>query len=130
VGLLLAVTPFAVQRYRESSDYRDTIRTMTADLVAARRTAMASGRDVAFRVDLNERRYGIEGRPERFLPQGLELRITVAEGEFVDRVARIRFYPGGNATGGSIEILRPSGGGTRLRTDWLDGRVSMQRLSP
>ena len=35
----------------------------------------------------------------------------------------------GNATGGSIEVIRRSGAGARLRTDWLDGRVSLERLS-
>ncbi len=129
-GLLLAVTPIAYQRYRESSEYRDTVRTMTADLSAARQIAMASGRDVAFSVDLNQRRYGVEGRPPRTLPQGLEVRVTAADIEFADRVARIRFYPGGNATGGSVEIVRASGTGVRLQADWLDGRVTLRSLSP
>jgi len=52
------------------------------------------------------------------------------EFEFADRVARIRFYPGGNATGGSVEIVRASGTGVRLQADWLDGRVTLRGLSP
>jgi general secretion pathway protein H len=129
-GLLLTVVPIAFQKYRESSDYRNTVRTMTTDLSAARQLAIAGGRDVAFSVDLNERRYGIEGRTPRSLPQGLEVRVTVADVEFRDRIASIRFHPGGNATGGSVEIVRASGTGVRLQADWLDGRVSLHALRP
>jgi general secretion pathway protein H len=123
------VAPFAFQRYRESAEYRDTVRTMTADLSAARQLAMTSGRDVAFSVDLGQRRYGIEGLPPRTLPSGVDVRVTVADVEFTDRVARIRFYPGGNATGGNVDIVRASGTGVRLRADWLDGRITMQGLA-
>ena len=32
-------------------------------------------------------------------------------------------------TGGSIDILRPSGGGVRLRVDWLFGRVEQEGVT-
>ncbi len=40
---LLAVAPMALQRYRESTDYRDTVRTMTAALTEARHSAISGG---------------------------------------------------------------------------------------
>jgi general secretion pathway protein H len=127
---LLAVAPVALQRYRESTDYRDTLRTIAAELAEARNTAISGGHVVAFSVDLAGRQYGIDGRPKRGLPESIAVRATVADTDLVDNVARIRFFPGGNATGGSIEVIRPSGTGARLRTDWLDGRVSLEGLSP
>jgi general secretion pathway protein H len=130
IGMLLAVTPFAFQRYRESAEYQDAVRTVTSDLSAARHLAMNSGRDVAFGVDLGDRRFGIEGRTPRDLPKGLDVRVTVADIEMRDRVAKIRFYPGGNSTGGSVEIIRPSGSGVRIRADWLDGRVTLHPVAP
>ncbi len=130
VAALLAVAPMALLRYRESVDYRDTVRGMTAGLTAARHAAISGGKVTAFNVDLAARKYGIDGRPANELPEGLVVRATVAELELVDSVARIRFYPGGGATGGSIEIVRPSGVGVRLRSDWLDGRVSLEELLP
>ena len=84
---------------------------------------------MAFSVNLGARQYGVEGRPASELPESLTIRATVADTDLLDNVARIRFYPGGNATGGSIEVIRRSGAGARLRTDWLDGRVSLERLS-
>jgi general secretion pathway protein H len=128
IAVLLAVAPVALQRYRESSDYRDTLRTMAAGLAEARRAAISGGRVVAFSVDLGARQYGVEGRPARELPESLTIRATVADTDLVGSVARIRFYPSGNATGGSIELVRQSGTGARLRTDWLDGRVSIEGL--
>jgi general secretion pathway protein H len=128
IGALLAVAPVALQRYRDSSDYRDALRTIAAGLSEARRAAISGGRVVAFSIDLGSRQYGIEGRPPRALPDSLVVRATVADTDLVDNVARIRFFPGGNATGGSIEVVRASGAGARLRTDWLDGRVSIEGL--
>jgi general secretion pathway protein H len=127
-AVLLVITPVALHRYQESSAYRDTLRTMAAGLAEARQTAIAGGRVVGFSVDMGGRRYGIDGRPARELPANLTVRATVADTDLRDEVARIRFFPGGNATGGSIELVRPSGEGVRLRTDWLDGRVSIEGL--
>ncbi len=44
--------------------------------------------------------------------------------------AVIRFLPGGGATGGSIDVIRASGAGTRLRVEWLSGRVTRESLPP
>jgi len=128
-GALLAVAPMALQRYRESTDYRDTVRTIAAGLAEARNAAISGGRVVAFSVDLGGRQYGVDGGLKRELPQSVQVRATVADTDLVGNVARIRFFPGGNATGGSIEVIRPSGTGARVRTDWLDGRVSLEGLS-
>ncbi len=129
-GLLLTVAPVAFQRLKDSADYRSTIRTMATDLASARLEAASTGREVAFGVDLQARRYGIRGRAQHPVPDSLQLRATVAGRELDERVAQIRFYPEGHATGGSIEVMRASGAGTRLRTDWLDGRVSLEPLLP
>lgn len=128
-GMLLALAPFAYERMKASSAYRDTVRTVAADLAAARHVAASTGRGVAFVLDLRQRTYGVEGKALRELPDGVEVRATVADTELADGVARIRFYPGGNASGGTIEILRAGGAGARVRTDWLDGRVGIEELT-
>jgi general secretion pathway protein H len=130
VGALLAIAPMALGRYRDSADYRDTVRMFAALLAEARHSAVSGGRSVAFAVDLGARQYGVEGRAKRDIPEGLTVRATVADTELAADVARVRFYPGGNATGGSFEVIRASGGGARLRADWLDGRVTIERLEP
>lgn len=128
-GTLLALAPVAYTRFKETSDYRDTVRRMAADLATARREAAESGRATAFAVDLQARVFGVEGRAAHAIPEPLQVRATVAEIEFAEATARIRFYPLGNTTGGNIEIRRPSGVGVRLHADWLDGRITMQALA-
>jgi general secretion pathway protein H len=130
IAALLAIAPMALGRYKESADYRNTVRMFAASLAEARQLAASGGRAVAFSVDLAARQYGVDGRPARELPEGLTVRAVVADTELAADVARVRFYPGGNATGGTFEVVRPGGEGARLRTDWLDGRVTIERLAP
>ena len=125
IALLMAVVPVAFDRLRESTQYRDTIRGMLSDMRQARYRALAEGREVRFRVDLDERSYGVEGRTAKAVPQPLKLRATVAGAQLTGtQVAGIVFLPSGGATGGTIEIVRPSGAGVRLRVDWLSGGVA------
>ena len=131
MALLISVTPMAYQKLRESAQYRDVLRTMLSDLRTARQQALSTHAEVRFSVDLNQRSYGMQERTLHTVPEPLEIRATVAGIELVSGgVASISFLPSGGATGGSIEILRPSGAGTRLRVDWLSGRVTQEPLAP
>ena len=125
IALLSAMVPLAFERVRESAQYRDTVRGVLSDMRQARYRALSEGREIRFRVDLAHRTYGLEGRPPTSLPEPLRLRTTVADIELnADQTAGIRFLPSGGATGGTIEILRPAGGGVRLTVDWLSGAVT------
>jgi len=129
VGMLVTLVPLAFQRLRESAQYRDAVRAVLTDIRQARSRAQSEGREIRFGVDLRSRTYGLEGRPPRVLPEPLQLRATVANIEITpDRSMSIRFLPGGGATGGSIDIVRPSGAGTRLTVDWLSGAVAQVQL--
>jgi general secretion pathway protein H len=131
LALVTALVPIAFDRLRESSQYREAVRSVLSDLRQARYRAMSEGREVRFRVDLAQRRYGVDGRAAKELPEPLALRTTVAQVEFdADRGASIRFLPNGGATGGTVEIVRPSGDGTRLTVDWLSGAVLQSALAP
>lgn len=130
-ALLIGLVPVAFERMRESAQYRDVLRGMMSDMRAARQRALAGRTDIAFTVNLDQRSYHADGRPVRDIPAPLQVRATVAGAELSGQgAASIRFLPDGGATGGSIEILRPSGAGTRLRVDWLSGRVSQEALLP
>lgn len=132
LALLLGLAPLAFDRLREGAQYRDTVRSMASQLRAARYSALSEGREVLFAVDLDRRAYGVgDAGGWRPLPPALRLRAVVAGAELHGSgVASIRFLPGGGATGGSIEIIRSSGAGTRLRVDWLSGRVTQEGLMP
>lgn len=129
VGMLVTLVPLAFERLRESAQYRDAVRAVLTDIRQARSRAQSEGREIRFGMDLARRTYGLEGQPPRVLPEPLQLRATVASVEIArDRSMSIRFLPGGGATGGSIDILRPGGAGTRLTVDWLSGTVSQAQL--
>lgn len=129
LALVAGLVPVAFDRLRDSAQYRDTVRTMVSQLQGARSRARLQGRDVRFYVDLSQRIYGTEDGAVHALPTSLEVRATVA-GIELSRQARaaIRFLPGGGATGGSIDIVRSSGAGVRLRVDWLSGRVTQEPI--
>lgn len=126
---LAALVPPAYDRFREAAQYRDTVRAMVMDLRAARLQAQAEGREIRFFVHLAERTYGVQGRTPRPLPAALQVRATVASIELApDQQAAIRFLPGGGATGGAIDLVRPSGAGARLAVDWFSGQVTQSPL--
>ena len=131
MALLLALTPVAFERMRESAQYRSTLRTMLADMRGARYKAMSEGRETRFVINLEQRTYGIEGKPQQELPESLDVRVTVADQELsADHEAAIRYLPSGGATGGSVDVIRPSGSGVRLRVDWLSGQTEQEALQP
>ena len=129
IALVVGLTPVAFDRLRDSAQYRDTLRTMLSELRQARATAMSQGHEIRFKVDLQKHVFGMDGGAAHAVPPSLQLRATVAGRELADGMAAIRFLPAGGATGGSIEIVRASGDGVRLRVDWLSGRVTQEALA-
>jgi len=128
-AMLLAVAPVALGRAYEAMQYRATVRSMLADMKSARLEAVRSGRPSTFTVDLETRRFGVGEQLGSQLPEALEVRVVVAQTEIRPHGrGAIRFYPEGGATGGSVELVRPSGAGVRLRVDWLLGRVTQEVL--
>lgn len=128
-GLLMSLAPVAYNKSRESTQYSTTLRTITADMRRARQNAIAHGRSTIFFIDLVQRRYGVEGLGARNLPESLQIKATVGSKQLKEAsVASIEFLPDGGATGGSIDVLRPNGAGTRLRVDWLSGQITQERL--
>ena len=131
-ALLVALVPPAFDRLRDVSQYRDTVRAIVVDLRQARQQAIAFGQVVNFRVDLAGRKYGIEGRPPKTLPESLGVKTTVGKIESTDasQLATIAFMPEGGSSGGTIELVRQSGAGVRIRVDWLFGQISQEPRSP
>ena len=131
IALVVALTPMAFGRLHESAQYRDTVRAVVADMRAARQQAQSQGREVRFAVSLAQRRFGVEGGPQYQVPEPLELRaVMAAEESDADGGMAIRFLPRGGASGGSVDVIRPSGSGVRLRVDWFTGRVEQEPIAP
>ncbi len=130
-ALLVALAPVAFDRLRESMQYRSALRGIMGELRWAQNEAFTKGIPVRFQFDLARREYGLQGRAPKQISSSLDVRATIASSELSPgQVASIVFLPDGGATGGTFEILRPSGTGTRIRVDWLTGRVEQEAFSP
>jgi len=131
-ALLIGLVPVAFSKLNEGSQYRDAVRNVVSDLRQARQNAVALGQTVVFQVDVNQRQFGIVGQPHRSLPKSLEIKTIVGQlGNLpADGIASIAFMPEGGSTGGSIELVRSSGAGVRIRVDWLLGHATQEPRTP
>lgn len=131
LALLVGVVPIAFGRLQESVQYRDTVRAALSDLRAARFLAQSRGTEVRFVVNLQQRSFGVEGQVQHQVAAPLQMRaVMAAEEAGPDGTLSIRFLPRGGASGGSLDLLRPSGTGVRLRVDWFSGRVEQEPAKP
>ena len=125
--LVLATAPAALDRLYDAMVYRSAVRNVLTELKAARLHAARTGRPVDFVFDVEARNYGIRGKALREIPERLQVSTVVATSDvFPDELATRRFYPDGSSTGGSLQLMRSSGQGVRLRVDWLLGRVTQE----
>ncbi len=130
LALLVGLTPIAFDRLQLAARYRETVRNLSTDMRSARHLAQSNGADTRFIVDLRQRSFGVEGQPLHRVPEGIELRAVMADQETSpDGRMAIRFLPRGGASGGSVDVLRPSGTGVRLRVDWFSGRVEQEPVA-
>lgn len=126
-AVLIAVVPPSLERMRSGAEYRSTLRSLGSELRSARQLALREGRVVLFEINLAERHFGFAGGRRHPLPSSLQVEVTVAGNALEhNQVATIRFLPDGGATGGSIDVLRQSGEGSRVRVDWFTGRANIE----
>lgn len=129
-ALLAAVSPMAFDKLRESAQYRDTVRGILTDLRQAREQAILGKNEMRFQIDLEQRSFGVSGGRKSYIPSTLRVRAIVAGEELsLEENAHIVFMPDGGSSGGSVDILRPQGGGIRVRVDWLTGRLEQESLT-
>ena len=131
IGLVLAIVPVAYQKLHESVTYKGLVRGLIEQNAAARLQAMSTGTSAALELDFESRRFAVppDSRGGDW-PKGYRIEAVVASEEVSDEgIARIRYYPDGSSTGGSIRVVRPNGEGVRLRIDWLTGRITQEPLT-
>lgn len=129
IALLLGLAPVAFGKLMETSQYRSTVRHMLAGMTAARQMSIQTGQSTVFSVDTEKRVFGPQGKMDHTLPDSVDVRLVVAGIESRQGGGSIRFYPGGGATGGSVDVLKRTGDGVRLRVDWLLGTVTQEPIS-
>jgi general secretion pathway protein H len=92
---------------------------------AARSLAITGNREVAVAVDLDRGTVELAGSRSEAIGKGIVLGLYTAEEELIGPGAgRIRFYPDGTSTGGSVRLSTA----TRtydVRVDWISGGVTI-----
>lgn len=130
-GLLVAVSVPSAAKLYQSMVYRGAVGDARALLETARYQALITGHSMDVLVQPNTRRLALKNMfpNAKPLPKSLDLRVTsAAELQFNHNTAVIRFYPDGSSSGGSISLLRETGGGVTLHIGWLLGQVTQQPL--
>lgn len=126
-GLMAALIPLAYSRINEGAQYRDAVRSLWTSLRTLREEAQTTGSITQLVMDTQAKQFNF-GSQTYQLADDLEVRTTVANMGGSPGTASIWFLPEGGSTGGSIEIIRPTGDGTRLRVDWLTGDITQEAL--
>ncbi|MDJ0944591.1 MAG: GspH/FimT family pseudopilin [Kiloniellales bacterium] len=126
IGLIFAVLPTGVFGGREGVELRATARQVAEDLRRARGQAIAGNREVAFLLDLEQRRFGLPGRGAlAALPEGVEAEVLTASEALSEATqASIRFFPDGSSTGGAV-TLSGAGKSYEITVRWLTGEVRL-----
>lgn len=127
IGFAMAVVPIAYSKLNQSIEYRAAIRAFVTNVTAARASAMVTGQASAIEVNLENKTFGFGNRFNHKWPKSYEIKAEVASQAIqANKIARIKFYPDGSSTGGSITVLRAPGVGVRFRIDWLTGRLTQE----
>lgn len=123
IGLLALVFGQGLQ----GRQLRAATQEVAAQLRFARAQALTSGRPQVFTLDTETRRWRSAGRRQGSLPAAVEVEMVTARQELLaPKVASIRFFPDGSATGGGV-TLRRGRAEWRVSVDWLTGRVQARR---
>ena len=130
-GLMMAVAPPLISSVMPGVELKAAARRTAGALRLTREIAIADGRDAAWVIDIDSKRYRIDGdRRGGSLPAGLEVELVAAEDEMQsDSVGAIRFFPDGSSTGGRV-ILKRGDGGYQVGVNWLTGRILIAEWQP
>lgn len=95
-----------------------------------RNAAMMSRREVVSLIDLN-RRIAISGSRGRAIrvPDTVEIDLVQSEAEVLPGGGGIRFYPDGQASGGTVTLRRGTVG-YRVSVNWLTAAVDVSPVAP
>lgn len=125
-SLAFAAIPPLLSAAMPGTELKGAARQLAASLRYARYQAITERREVALILDLEGRRYSLqgEGRVSR-LPEDLSLALTTGHTEVIgERQGMIRFFPDGSSSGGRIELASGKRSSS-VDVDWLTGRVTV-----
>jgi general secretion pathway protein H len=125
MAIAIAIVPPLLSRTRDRAEIRTAVSTLVSQLRLARAQAIGSDgvRDVA--IMLSDKTFGLVGGRAYSFPSDVALAVTSAENLSGGGVARVRFFPNGGSSGGTIDL---DAGSVvyHLTVNWLTGRVRVE----
>ena len=108
------------------TELKGAARQLAAGLRKARSYAVTQKEEAVLTIDVEQHRFEVSGDKRNYiLPAKLDISLFTAQSELLrDKVGRIRFFPDGSSTGGSITV----GAADRkyhVNIDWLTGQVAV-----
>ncbi len=127
VGLVAAVTAPSLSGSLDAARLRAASHELVAALRSVRHDAVSSRRESALVLDTASHDYWRAGEQRRLsVPEQTAISMTVAESEHPEPTqGRIRFFPDGSSTGGTIRLER-SNVHIRIVVAWLTGRTTVE----
>ncbi|MFO0753450.1 MAG: GspH/FimT family pseudopilin [Thermodesulfovibrionales bacterium] len=126
ITLLLGIAAVSLSSSLPASKVNATAREIVATLKHARSLALMSGEEQVLSLDLDARRYGIEGKAFRTFPADIDIRIaTPLAGEVRSGTYRVVFRPMGAADAGTI-IVSNEKRTVRIEADPVAGAVRLK----
>jgi general secretion pathway protein H len=124
VGLVVSRLPLGPSRTQVVA----SAKSLASGLRTARGAAIHENREAVFTLDVAARRFWVDGRdPVAVMPDiGLAFDIAAPE-QASETVGRIRFFPDGSSTGGSIRLKLPDKDAppTTVTVDGITGHVAV-----
>ncbi len=128
VSLFSSLVFIAVSSGMLKSEEKRFVQGFQEDMTRAKASALGSGRAAALIIDGKERRYSINHRHWKDIPETLQI-----EGEGIadisDTETGIIFYPDGSSSGGEIDIKWTDGTVDKITVDKLLGIIRLERSS-
>ncbi len=125
-AVLLATIPPLLSKGLSNAELRGAARQLAASLRFARSQAITKGEEAVLVLDVEQRRYRVQGmRREFHLPRELSVKIVTAESEVSGSdTGTIRFFPNGSSTGGRVTVANEKRK-VDVDVDWLTGRIAL-----
>ena len=129
IALITTLAVPMIQNSLPGAKFRAAASDIRNALQQAHASAVRENRESWVQLDADARTYRRDTGPDIHLPDGAELSFVTARRELTDALAgRIRFYPDGTSTGGSV-TLTFNGRARTIEVDWFDGRIEIDETS-
>ena len=108
ISLIMGLSALYFAHTLPTSKFSASARELAATIRYARTLAMIEGKIKALNIDLDAKRYGIEGRGSKSLDSGTAIMVldpSVGDGEVLKGIYQLIFWPSGGVEGGTIVLV-------------------------